>query len=361
MQGLPDRWRADLVRDYRYPPLCLTWRTLPANPRGGDVELLARSEGADARFLGLYVREATPRRLAEAGENIASLAGQEGALPLLIAPYLPEERLLELETRALSALDLSGNGTLKAPGAFSVFRTGFPNRFTASRPLKNAYRGASSMVARAFLLRPAYDTVNELAEEIARRGGEVSLSTISKALTEISDDLLIERKRQARTPQARALRLLDPERLLQRLEENYAAPKVRRIFTGKSEMDALTLQMVLQARAREAGMPLIATGLGSATRYAALAMEKTLYLYTHSIDTLLDGLPVIETNRFPNLNICETDDTTVYFDPRLEQNGFPWASPVTAYLEMAQGETRLRESARQVKERILSDVQEKLR
>ena len=176
-------------------------------------------------------------------------------------------------------------------------------------------------------------------------------------MTELEADLIVRRERREQTPQARSLRLLNPEKLLTRLSENYVPPKVRRAFVGKVDRDADALQQALREQALRGDVRLIATGVGSATRYAALAMEKTVYLYTDSIETLLEGLPVVETNRFPNLNLQETDDPTVYFDPRTDEGGFPWASPVTAYLEMNDGEARLRQSAEQVKERLLQSLE----
>ena len=42
---------------------------------------------------------------------------------------------------------------------------------------------------------------------------------------------------------------------------------------------------------------------------------------------LLQRLPAEETGRFPNLELFETADATVYFDLR-SQGDYPWASPV---------------------------------
>ena len=354
-ETLPEKWNVDIMSTHGFAPLCLEWKSCAANA-DSSVCLRARNDHGEADFLALYRRDSTPQQIALAVAHITTLARRDNLLPLLVVPYLKEEQLLELEKQSVSALDLCGNGVLKAPGQFHIFRTGFPNRFTSSRPLKNAYRGVSSLVARSFLLRPEYPEIGDLHAEIVRRGGNVSLPTLSKALTELEADLIVRRVRQEHKPQARSLHLLQPDKLLDRLAQNYTAPKVQRTFIGKATLDSPALREALQADAQRNAVRLIATGIGSASRYAALAMENTLYVYTDSLGALLQDLPATPTTRFPNLNIQQTEDATVFFDARPDESGFPWASPLTAYLEMKQSEERLERSATQVRERLLAGV-----
>lgn len=51
------------------------------------------------------------------------------------------------------------------------------------------------------------------------------------------------------------------------------------------------------------GVSVMRTGVGSATRYVALAMENTLRGYTTSLEGLMSGIETTETNRFPNLDL----------------------------------------------------------
>ena len=46
----------------------------------------------------------------------------------------------------------------------------------------------SSLVARAFLLRPEYKTSQELLDEVTKRGGEVTLPTVSKACSSLAGE-----------------------------------------------------------------------------------------------------------------------------------------------------------------------------
>ena len=286
-------WRQELVQSLCFPPVRLEWTPVAGETGPWDALLCVTDGETRVRFAVFYQRDATPRQIAFEAPQAASAAQQGDLSPLLLAPYFSEERLLQLEALKVSGLDLCGNGVLMAPGKFTYFRTGYPNRFPNSRPLKNVYRGVSSLAGRAFLLQPKYAEVGELQQEVRRRGGDISLPTISKAIRELEEDQIIRRVRQASVPQARTLTLLQPDKLLKRLEENYVAPRIRNAFLGKVDLEPRALQEALQANAQRSGARLIAAGVGSATRYASIAMENTLTLYTDGLESLLQNLPEI--------------------------------------------------------------------
>ena len=358
-EPLPDKWRSELISNLGFPPLKLSWQPYSGTNRDWDalLEMLEDTE-APAVFGVEYKSDVSPQSLAFSAMQIEARAQRDQILPLLVVPYLSEERLLELEQKKISAIDLCGNGIVRAPGLFYIFRTGYPNRFTSSRPIKNIYRGASSLAVRALLLKPSYTEIRALQQEIQRRGGDVSLPTLSKVLRVLEEELIVQRRPQVDKPQARALRLLQPAKLLSRLQENYAQPKIDRSFVGKVAMEPEALRMALLKNAQAGDTCLIATGLGSAERYATVAMDNTLYVYTRSLDTLLEGLPVTATNQFPNLSVQQTEDPTVYFDPRPDASEFPWSSPLTSYLELMQGEARLQQTATQIRETLLAAIEE---
>jgi hypothetical protein len=70
---------------------------------------------------------------------------------------------------------------------------------------------------------------------------------------------------------------------------------------------------------------------------------------------LLEVLPDSQSVRFPNLEIVETEDETVYFDAR-QDGSFWWASPAQVYLELMTGDKRDQETAEQVKSYIMQDI-----
>ena len=78
-------------------------------------------------------------------------------------------------------------------------------------------------------------------------------------------------------------------------------------------------------------------------------------VYCPKPEVLRGRLPGSQPDRFPNLELLETEDETVYFDARKEEN-FWWASPVQVYLELMAGDKRDQETAEQPKAVILKDV-----
>ena len=81
-----------------------------------------------------------------------------------------------------------------------------------------------------------------------------------------------------------------------------------------------------------------------------------LSIYCPRLETLLDRLPGTQSDRFPNTELVETEDETVYFDAQQEGNLW-WASPVQVYLELMAGDKRDRETAEQVRSLILRNLE----
>jgi hypothetical protein len=329
----------------------LAGRSDSANIFDALVEM--RWDNQSFRFGAEYIRRSTPKAVDVAAKHVSEQAQGQQLYPLLVAPYFSEERLLDLKQRAVSGIDLCGNGIVVVPPKLFVFRSGSPNRFSSSTPIKNIYRGVSSLVARVFLLRPYYQTVNDIHEEIVRRGGTIVLSTVSKALHILEDDLIVGRER-------RAIRLLQPEKLLDRLVAHFEPPQVQRAFAGKATVAPETLRTAVVDAAGNNGIRLATTGVGSTGRYAVIAKEDTISLYCTDRDRLLRQLPVVEEPFFPGFELLETSDETVYFDMRY-QDGYPWASPLQTYFELMAGEQRSRQTADQVRSLILQELAEQTR
>ncbi len=296
------------VTEYDYPKDTAT----SARP---TVMLEACAERLPAvRFAMEYKRQGTPKMLAAAVAEAQQYTRSTGLLPLVVVPYLPEERLLELEAQGVSGLDLCGNGVIIFPGKYTVFRTGKPNRFTTSAPIKNVYRGATSLAARALLLQPTFATVNALVDFILARGGEVSRASVSKALAGMEEDLVVSR-------QSGIIQVLQPDKLLILLERNFRPVEAAREVVGRSPLPLLELRRVLAAKAKSANITLCATGVSSAQRYTTLALEEQAALYCNDIVDILEGLGFEETKRFPNLRLTQTRDPLAFFDARTDGDG----------------------------------------
>lgn len=340
------------------PPL--SFRLLQVQPQIGEnriLDALVEVSWGDrtARFAVEFKAISTPKVFQNTLNLLKSLSLPQGYLPMLIMPFLNDQQLKELEREEISGIDMCGNGVVIAPGIFSVFRTGEKNRFPSSAPIKNIYRMNSSMVARIFLSRSSYDTVQELWVEVKKRNMLVnrwnkkpmSLSTVSKSLKTLEDDLIIERKN--------TIRLLQADKLLEKLSKNYTPPGIKERVRLKISGERDAILQLLWKRSQELGLPFIATGMSSVPQYAVMQRGDLLSVYCPRLEMILGQFPGNPSDRFPNLELIETEDETVFFDAR-QKGDFYWASPVQVYLELMTGDKRDQETAEQVKSFILKSL-----
>ena len=341
------------------PPL--SFHLLKDEPQtGGNLRFDALLEASwgetNVRFVIECKSLSTPKAFQDGLNRLKTSSFPKGCLPILFLPFLGEQQLQELERAGISGIDLCGNGIVVAPDRFAVFRSGEKNRFTSSAPIKNIYRKNSSMVGRVFLLRTGYKSVQDVYTEINRRNllverwdkKAMSLSTVSKALKTLEEDLIIARED--------SIRLLQPDKLLQKLSENHVPPNIKERIRLKVPDGIGTIAELLRKAAQGLGLPMVAAGTSSVGRYAVMQRGDLLSVYCPRLDKLLERLPGSLSDRFPNLELIETDDETVYFDGRHEGN-FGWASPVQAYLELMAGDKRDQETAEQVKSYIMNDLE----
>lgn len=335
------------------PPVSLRvvdWQSASARSARADATVEATWEGQTASFSAEIKQRSIPKLLREAIAKARETASPPETYPLVIVPYLSPDKLSQLEAEGVSGVDLCGNGVLSVPGKILVVRSGKPNQFPESPKLKNAYRGANSLVARAFLMQPRFSKVKDIAELLEQRGDGVALSTVSKALKRLEDDLVVTRDEQ--------IRLAQPDVLLDRLAANYEPPSVKSQFVGKSALEPRKMARLMAAAGAELDGKVVVTGAASAEQYAAMAREPLLSVYTTlSPGSLMDasGIEANETQRFANLEIIQTSDLRVFSDARGE-DGVPYASPVQAYLELATGDKRQKDAATQVRSAILASL-----
>ncbi len=329
---------------FEFPPLELVaTEPEPGGIPGGRPDLLLefRWEKQTERFLVEYRSVATPRRLEEALALARSYEGEDGR-PMVMAPYLDENWLERLANEGISGLDFSGNGVVVVPGRWFVYRTGRPNAFPSSKYIQDIYRGRSSFVPRVLIVRHGFDQVTEVREEIVRRGGEISLSTVSKVLSRLEEELLISRED--------GVELIQPAQLLDRLVDGYRGPEVRRRTAGRVPDRKAALRRALEAAERE---EVAVVGKAEGVYASFPGSEESVTLFTDDIDALLPAIGMEETRRFPNFELVETDEESVYFDAR-RRDRFLWTSPVETYLQLATGGKREQEVAEQLRDPLLS-------
>lgn len=360
----------------RMPPTELNDRSVAEilrsleSPFGGDVRIdltgaergaggagpgavVAVAWGADRFEFAAEIKTAgTPRVLEEAVRRSRRRAEQTGRLPMVVVPYLGEKRVERLLEEGVSGLDLCGNGLVVVPGRLLLRRTGQPNRYPESRLARFAYSGVTSLVPRVFLRRREFGSVGGVRDEVEAAGAAVALSTVSKALARMRDDLLIERA-------SGRIALLQADALLDALRDGFNRPRPTRVEAGRAEL-ALPDVFRRVEGGGGGGARLVLSGASSAGRYAAGMRDDPPTVYTDDLDAFRArmGSLWMPTERFPGLRVVETDDPGVFFDRRTEPDGSVVASPVQAYLELATvGDKRDREIAEEVRAGILRAVE----
>jgi hypothetical protein len=332
-----------------FPPLSLTWEESRAKGIDGVVRMTWQKK--TFRFAAQCKRLSNLKTIVAATEQARKLAQASRRLPLVVVSFLDEQALGALESQAVSGIDLCGNGVVTVPGEWYVRRTGNPNRFRAEGAIKNVYRNSSSVVARLFLARPEFDSIQGALDELVRRGGGVTLSTVSKVCKRLEDDLIVVRKRDGMTK----LRLIQPEKLLDRLAANYTPPRVTKRLTGKLRgIELPEFRLQLRKWAQKTGNQVSLTGASSVGAYAVMARDDAQEYYctdvAGAVRSLEDRFQPAE--RFATVRFLETRDEEVYFDRREDLT----ASPVETFLELSSGDKRDQETADQVRRAILNTL-----
>ena len=320
-----------------------------------DAYVEAKWKRKSARFAVECKALSTPKFFQNSINFLKSMTLPKNLFPMLFMPFLSERQLKELEREGISGIDLCGNCVVVYPGTFSVFRSGGKNRFPSSAAIKNIYRKNSSMVGRGFFVYSDFQTVQDIRATINQRNllvnrwnkKPMSLSTVSKVLKTMVEDLIITR--------TETIRLLQPDKLLEKLRENYNPPAVKERIRLKISENNKSILKLLSEQSQQLKLPLIASGTSSVTRYTVMQRGDLLTVYCPKVEMLLNRLPGSQSDRFPNLELLETEDEPVYFDAR-QEDGFWWASPLQVYMELMVGDKRDQETADQLKALILNDA-----
>ena len=333
-------------------PLRFVRSTVPSIPNVDVAYDVSWAGNQGYRFVAEVKARATSQALAAAAQRAKSHAfDARGSFPLVIVPYLSPSSLDEVERLGISAVDLCGNGVVQVPQQWLVVRSGRPNRFRGTDPLRGAYRGVAALVARAFVAQPRLARVSDVLGFITARGGRITLATVSKALARLEEDLVIGRD-------PTGFRLLQADKLLSRLREAYQPPSIRSKLALKTTLSDVDLHRQLRRATESLGGRLALTGISSASRQTVIAAEPITSLYCSVRPEELASAASIDPapqRHFPDLELLQTDDAGVYFDTR-EDDGRLLSSPVQTWLELVTGDKRSQEVAHDLQVRILREV-----
>jgi hypothetical protein len=170
----------------------------------------------------------------------------------------------------------------------------------------------------------------------------------------LEEDVVIEKS-------SKSIRTLQSDKLLDRLKSNYEPPKPRGFVRCKlTTKNNASIGAILFEAAKQAGERIVLSGESSANFYATMAKEPIDTFYcTETTSLQLEELnaEMDVFSRFPNVELKKCDAEIVYFDMR-NMNGYNVASPIQAYLELANSDKRGQEVAEQIRKKIIQDMQD---
>jgi len=269
---------------------------------------------------------------------------------MIFLPYLSPDRLKELEERSVSGIDLCGNGIIYVPNKICVLRTGQPNLYPDSRTLANPFRGRSALVGRMLLANPQWDRLSDLTEAIKRRSQlkGLSLSQVSKTISAYADETIVQK-------QGSTIKLIDPVGLLDNLGKEWRPNSPRRQVSyrgidGKAKLAELS---------KSDKLAWSLTGESSATRYCSIAQGGPLRVAVTDMK-LAESTLRLTTESVPNFAdvvLMETRDEEYFFANEPDGKGIRFASRIQTWLELNHGDARQRETAKDLYQEIIKDIQ----
>lgn len=341
MRRLTEKQIKDSIGNIDFEPLEIKLENRKTKTASDDAKLSIGWKNNSESFVAEILGQATPKQIdlgifrleKKTRESGAKKVADKSLYPIIIAPYLSERSLNRLWKAEISGIDLSGNGVVVIPGKLFVYRAGAKNKFLSNAPIKNVFRGTSSLVPRVFFAKPEYENVGEILSEIIERGGKTTFPTVSKVLKTLEEELLIAKSEK--------VRLLDAKKMLDLLLKNYRRPEARRTLSVKCDDLSPTLEKISENSKKKNTL----FAWDYPARYTVMPSDTSaMKIYTESIDELLEGVDFAETSRFPNLILLETDEPTVYFDRRQEQDSY-FLSPLEIFLQLSTQGKREQEAA----------------
>lgn len=298
---------------------------------------------------------ATPQNILMAAQLLKTYVSkdeQADKIPLLVAPYIGTKQAKILADNGISWLDLSGNMSIRVSNRIYIERTGKPNRFPDTAPIKKIFQGTSSLVSRALLLKPeGFSTLYEIVDFINNRNAKVTLSTVSKVLKSLEEELLVNRNKSL-------ISVANPEKLLERLAEGYRnSTERKRRNTYRFVIEGIERLSYGSPNAISAACKeYLACGFYAA-QIKGLAATDQITIFVKEIELFRrkaeeELVSITADAEFGNAIVTETSDPGVWFNPDMRTVEFV-VDDIELYLEMMVDTPRGPKIAEQLKRRIL--------
>ncbi|MBF0393599.1 MAG: hypothetical protein HQL38_13050 [Alphaproteobacteria bacterium] len=311
----------------------------PTGP-DGRVDILAHLNVAGRRHALVCEIKANgqPRHvrtaLLELRDHVAQMG--DGAMPLLVVPYLSPEAQALCREQGVGFLDLEGNTRL-------VFDGVFIERLVASKPpaerrdLKSIFKPKSAQVLRVMLRDPQRAwRVAELAA-----AAEISLGHVSNVRTALRD-------REWARVEPEGLTIAEPNALLDAWRDAYEPPAGKRLgfYTTLhgGAFEGAARQAL--ASANSSGHALFAS-FSAAQWLAPYGRTGSQFFYADEagLDALRKALKLSTTSKGENVIVTLPKDRGLFLDRVQPAPGIICTSPVQTYLDLAAAGERGREAA----------------
>lgn len=300
--------------------------------RGADFII----DAGERRWFVQVKSSSSPGVVTAAAERLTTQPRADGALPLLVVPFMSPAGAKAAEARRLNWVDLSGNAHLRDEGLV-VWVQGHPNRFvTRGRPA-SPFAPKSSRITRALLLDPPrWWRQKELAEHTDLDPGRVS--RVVRALE--SEELLVR--------DGHRLRPRDPDLLLDAWADDYRFDR-HDIITGHVSGNGIELARMLGASLMNEGIDHALTGLPAAWLLDRFVQFRVVSVYVSGDPRIAaDAVGLRRNERGANVQLIGPNDRGV-FDGQRSVDGLPCVAPVQIYLDLRHLPERAAEAAEELR------------
>lgn len=320
--------------------------------KGDAVMKITLQNGPSFKVLLEIVPVATPKIISEKsrlmldkpkGMNRANL------IPVIIAPYIATKQAVMLAEQGISWIDLSGNIVLQVPGQVYFERTGKKNKFPDTAPIKKIFQGTSSLVARALLLKPdGFRSLYETVNFINKRNASITVSTVSRVLKSLEEDLLVEKS-------GALIVAIDREMILDRLTKaNITSGKRKEVRTYRYAVDNTNkfFHTLFEIPIEYVACRFYAAKLkGLAVTDEIAIFVKDMGQITKAVKC--NQIDLVPDAEFGNLSITEARDPGVWFNVPLVPYNNVVVDDIELYIEMMAEGPRGPKIAKLLKQRIL--------
>ncbi|MHC4204481.1 MAG: hypothetical protein ACYSTT_07500 [Planctomycetota bacterium] len=340
----------------RYAPLMINSLveqvSMPEGYRINAVIEFSIQNGPSFKAVAEIAPVSTPQNILKRARQLTdyfSKAKETKMVPLVIAPYIGAKQAKILADNGISWIDLSGNMSVRIPNRVYIERTGKPNRFPDTAPIKKIFQGTSSLVSRALLLQPeGFSSLYEMVNFINKRNATITLSTVSKVVKKLDEELLINRDKSL-------VAVADREKLLERLAQGYMNSMDRK--AGKTYRYATDKPDAMFAAFNERlSIDYVACGFYAA-QIKGLAVTDKITIFVRSMESVnraavRNQIQITPDTEFGNVSITEAKDPGVWFNADCKITDSV-VDDIELYLEMIADTPRGPKVAEQLKRRIL--------